>query len=84
MRLIYKFVCSVVVVSLTSCGGTRYIQQSDVAVTTEDLKVIYFKADPTGIMIYNTWAEGMYGDTTEIHLVVAHDFERYVRKSKRK
>ena len=79
-----KVFCSVVsVVALASCGGPQYIQQSDVAVTTKDLKAVYFKVDPIGVMIYNTWVEGAYGDTTQVYLLVGHEFERYVKKSKK-
>ena len=84
MKLVSKIVCSVVaVVSLASCGGPRYVQQSNIAVTSPNYRVVYFRESEVGNLIYTTWLTGAYGDTTEVRLLPEEEFNRYFRKSKR-
>ena len=84
MKTLFKIVCSVGLgVTLTSCGGPRnLIRQSDVAVTTEDERVLYLKKDPTGELIYNSWRSGAYGDSTMVYLVPPMKFETLLRRAK--
>ena len=62
---------------MMSCGSTHsYIQHSDVAIVSSDLKHIYICNMNHGPMIYDCWARGCYGDTTQAHLLDSTEFSQ--------
>lgn len=82
----FKLFCSVVFgVTLASCGGPRtLVVHSEVAMTSEDERVLYLKGDGIGLMMYETWMSGAYGDSTQVHLLTPTQYETLLKKKAKK
>ena len=66
--------------ALVGCSTERLVQQSDICVTNAVKTKVYFKNNPTGQFMYETWRRGVYGNA-KVFLVDSTEFAGLLKKS---